>query len=63
MPAYRPDSMRLSHLIIYLMDYMHMKTYTNKDKVLDALVGSVLVVAFVLLWCAGSLIDLALVGY
>ena len=37
--------------------------YTNKDMVMDAIGGVVVGAAFILLWCAGAMMDLATVGF
>ena len=37
--------------------------YSNKDMVMDAIGGVVMGAAFILLWCAGAIADLATVGF
>jgi len=37
--------------------------YSNKDMVMDAIGGVMMGAAFILLWCAGAIADLATVGF
>jgi hypothetical protein len=37
--------------------------YTFKDQVIDAIGGVLMVVGFIMLWCAGAMADLAIVGF
>lgn len=37
--------------------------YSTKDKIIDAVAGTVLFIGFVVLWCAAAIADLATVGF
>ncbi len=37
--------------------------YTIKDQVIDALAGVVIAGLFLVMWCAGAIADLAIVGF
>ncbi len=37
--------------------------YSKKDMVMDVVGGALLSVAFILLWCAGAIMDLTTVGF
>jgi len=37
--------------------------YSDKDMVMDAIGGVMMGAAFILLWCAGAIADLATVGF